>query len=319
MLRSRVFQAVALLLLGVLIVGGAWPYVFASTEQIEITDAVRAEQFKGETFAKLSDGYTRYVWSGPENGPVVVLVHGFSSPCFIWSKQAEALAAEGYRVLRYDLFGRGHSDRPAGPYDAELYHRQLVELLDSQGITQPVDIVGLSMGGPITLRFVDREPQRVRRFGLVAPAGFGANLPAAANLLRVPGLAEWVIQAFGDRIILNSVGTMASDNAAVIEEIHTQYVDQLQYAGYKRALLSTLRNHQMLGLGDLFERVGKSGKAGILFWGDNDRVVPYENSEKVRAAIPGIEFHTIKGGSHTPNYENPGEVNPALLAFLKRP
>ncbi len=318
MFRNRVFQAVGLGLLGLLVIAGAWPYVFASTEQIVINEQVRSERFAGEQFAKLSDGYTHYIWNGPESGTVLVLVHGFSSPCFIWAKQAEALAAEGFRVLRYDLFGRGHSDRPAGPYDADLYHRQLVELLDSQGIKQPVDIVGLSMGGPITLRFVDREPGRVRRFGLVAPAGFGANLPAVANLLRIPGLAEWVIQAFGDRIILNSVGTMASDNAQVIQEIHDQYVDQLQYEGYKRALLSTLRHHPMLGLDDLYGRVGKSGKPGILFWGDNDRVVPYVNSEKVRAAIPDIEFHTIKGGSHTPNYENPDAVNPALIAFLKR-
>ncbi len=318
MFQSRVFRAVVLLLFGLLLIGGAWPYVFAKTEQISITDTVRAERFAGEDFVKLSDGYTHYIWSGPETGRVVVFVHGFSSPCFIWQKQADALAAAGYRVLRFDLYGRGHSDRPNVDFDAELYHRQLVELLDSQKVTGPIDIVGLSMGGPITLRFVDREPERVRSFGLIAPAGFGANLPAAVNLLRVPGLADWIIQAFGDRIILGSVETMASDNPAVIQEIHEQYVDQLQYAGYKRALLSTLRHHPMLGLGDLYERVGKSGKPGILFWGDADRVVPYENSEKVRAAIPGIEFHTIKHGSHTPNYEKPGEVNPALLAFLSK-
>jgi alpha-beta hydrolase superfamily lysophospholipase len=112
--------------------------VFAKTERIAITDAVRADAFKGESFAKLSDGYTHYVWNGPEAGPVLVFVHGFSSPCFIWEKQAEFFAAQGYRVLRYDLFGRGHSDRPNVDYDADLYHRQLVELLDSQQVTGPV-------------------------------------------------------------------------------------------------------------------------------------------------------------------------------------
>ena len=318
MFSKRRFQAAGLLALGLLALAAAWPYVFAKSERIVITDAVRAEAFKDDTFAKLTDGYTRYIWNGPEAGPVLVFVHGFSSPCFIWEKQAEYFAAQGYRVLRYDLFGRGHSDRPYVDYDADLYHRQLVELLDSQHVTGPVDIVGLSMGGPITMRFVDREPARVRKYGLVAPAGFGASLPPTVHLMRVPGLAEWVMQAFGDKIILGSVTGMAAESPQVVAIMTEHYVDQLQYSGYKRALLSTLRKHAMLGLDDLYTRVGKGGKPGVLFWGDADRVVPYENAAKVRAAIPTIEFHTIPGGSHTPNYETPDAVNGLLLLFLKQ-
>lgn len=315
-MRKRFIRAFGLLLLGMLCLGIAWPYVFASTERIVIDETVRAEQFAGENFVKLSDGYTRFAWAGPEDGRVVVFVHGFSSPSFIWERQAEALASAGFRVLRYDLFGRGHSDRPDSDYDAELYHRQLVELLDSQGVTGPIDIVGLSMGGPITLRFVDREPDRVRSFGLIAPAGYGANVPAVANILRVPLLSNWILQAFGDRIILGSIGK-AMNGEQDANALRAVYADQLRYHGYKRAIHRTLLNHQLLGLNDLFERVGRLEKPSILFWGDNDLVVPYENAEQVQKAIPSIEFHTIPGGSHTPNFESPDQVNGPLIAFLK--
>ena len=296
-----------------------WPYTLKNTERIPLNDAARAAfKEQGETFVQLSDGWTHYRWNGPLDGSVVVFVHGFSSPMFIWEQQAQALGAAGYRVLRYDLFGRGYSDRPDTAYDADLYDRQLTELLDALHVEGPIDIVGLSMGGPITLRFVDRRPERVRRFGLVAPAGFGANIPAPAQLLRIPGFNDWLMRAIGDRIVLGSIETMASDDPAVTAEFRRQYIEQLRYSGYKRALLSTLLHHDMLNQGPLYERVGALGKPCILFWGDDDKVVPYANSTRVREAIPHIEFHTIPGGSHTPNFERPEIVNPALIAFLQQ-
>ena len=155
--------------LALLAIALTWPYVFYTTERIELNDETRAS-LDGEDFIQLSDGWTHYRWNGPIDGPVVVFVHGFSSPMFIWERQAQALGEAGFRVLRFDLYGRGYSDRPDIAYDADLFDRQLLELIDKLGVVGPVDVVGLSMGGPITLRFVDRHPHRVRRFGLIAPA-----------------------------------------------------------------------------------------------------------------------------------------------------
>jgi len=48
-------------------------------------------------------------------GPAVALVHGFSVPYYVWDPTAPELARAGFRVLRYDLYGRGYSDRPTPP------------------------------------------------------------------------------------------------------------------------------------------------------------------------------------------------------------
>ena len=82
-------------------------------------------------FASLPDGYTHYEISGPADsngGRVVVLAAGFSVPYYIWDPTFSALTSAGFRVLRYDYYGRGYSDRPAIPFSDEMYVRQLDQL-----------------------------------------------------------------------------------------------------------------------------------------------------------------------------------------------
>src|SRR5919108_266239 len=109
----------------------------------------RARQEASGSFIQLSDGLTHHELSNPDGDEIVVLVHGFSVPYFIYDPTFRFLTRSGLSVLRYDLFGRGFSDRPATPYNIDLYVRQLSDLLTGLNITRPVSLVGLSMGGPI--------------------------------------------------------------------------------------------------------------------------------------------------------------------------
>ena len=74
---------------------------------------------------QLSQGYVHYELGGPVGGEKVVLVHGLSVPYYIWDPTFDALTEAGFRVLRYDLYGRGFSDRPKLRYDADLFDEQL--------------------------------------------------------------------------------------------------------------------------------------------------------------------------------------------------
>lgn len=81
-------------------------------------DAGRSiEKMKKVSVCKLNDGGTHCRLMGPSNGPVAVLVHGGTVPSWIWDTLAGHLAATGYRVLTYDQFGRGLSERPKVVYD----------------------------------------------------------------------------------------------------------------------------------------------------------------------------------------------------------
>src|SRR5512141_1384951 len=113
-------------------------------------------QLADGSFITLTDGITHYELGGNESGKVVVLVHGFSVPYFIYDPTFEFLIRSGFRVLRYDLYGRGFSDRPNTRYNIDLFVRQLSELLDFLRLSLPVNLIGLSMGGPISATFIAR-------------------------------------------------------------------------------------------------------------------------------------------------------------------
>lgn len=115
----------------------------------ELNEVTRAEA-PGD-FVKLPHGYTHYELSKSNARHPVVLIHGFSIPYYIWNPTFLALSDAGLNVLRYDLFGRGYSDRPRVEYLLDLFVDQLFHLVRELGLSVPLDLVGLSMGGPIAV------------------------------------------------------------------------------------------------------------------------------------------------------------------------
>ena len=123
--------------------------------------AADRDRVKGD-FVEISDGVVHYELSGVPDGPLVVLVHGFSTPYYGWDGVMDRLRKAGLRVLRYDLFGRGWSDRPWTHYNSDFFHRQLVQLLAQLCLEGPLAIVGWSMGAVIGSTYALRNPDRVR-------------------------------------------------------------------------------------------------------------------------------------------------------------
>jgi len=308
-------KRIAAALLALLIIVAAYPFVIGDMET-QVLDAAARASMPDRSFVRLPDGYTHYEWGGPGNGPVVVLVHGAATPFFIWDYQFEALVKAGFHVLRYDIFGRGLSDRP-GAYNFELYDRQLLELLDSQNVKTQVDLVGVSLGGAIAIQFIDRHPERIRRFALFAPGGFPVKFPLIVRIITFPLLGEWIMRGFGDQILYPTMARQIR-NPERSQEYMQKLSPLMKYKGFKQAMLATLRDKSLDSLKPVYERVGRSGKPGMLFWGTDDRSVPFEFHALVQAAIPSIEFHAVEGGGHSMNFESPEAVNPLLVEFFER-
>jgi pimeloyl-ACP methyl ester carboxylesterase len=266
-------------------------------------------------FVRLTDGVTHYEVGGPADGPRVVLVHGFSVPAYIWDTTFAALTNAGFRVARYDMFGRGWSDRPDATYSLPMFARQLGELLDSLGWREPVHVAGLSFGGPVTATFIGAHPGRVRSWTLVDPAAGGRQTtprffswPFLGNVLwqglAVPGMADGQLTDF--------------EEPAKWPDWADRYRVQMRYRGFGRALLRTRQATQELSSDTLYARAGATSVPTLLIWGTDDQTVPIANAAGVRRAIPQAEFHAIDSAGHLPTMERSSVVNPLLIDFLQR-
>jgi len=268
-------------------------------------------------FIQLPNGITHYELGGNESGELVVLVHGFSVPYFIYDPTFQFLTQAGFRVLRYDLFGRGFSDRPNIDYNLELFVNQLADLLDALRFTQPVNLIGLSMGGLIASAFTVRHPQRVNKLTLIDPAGAKSiALTPMLKAAKIPFVAEAVLSLVGGEALVQSNARDFFD-PALVDHFSAQYRVQMQFKGFKRAILSSIRNGMLESFIHVYEGLGKVDKPTLLFWGRNDNTVPLEHSQLLCTAVPQISFHVIEDCGHIPHYEKPDMVNPILLDFLR--
>nr|WP_070961375.1 alpha/beta hydrolase [Hyphomonas sp. Mor2] len=268
-------------------------------------------------FAEVTDGKLHYRLEGPEGGPLVVLVHGFSTPNFIYQQNVEALNAAGMRTLRFDHFGRGWSDRPSVKYDVDFYDRALTELLDQLAIDEPFGLAGLSMGGPIVAEFTARHPERVNKLVLLVPAGLdiaGAD-SGAARLVQTPIIGDLVWRMIGKNVLL---GDPQYDESARAPEDQLQgdVTEQFNYRGYLQALLSSLRHMPMSGREETFQRVAETGIPVLAIYGAKDETVLISSAARLQGLIPAADVRVIDEGEHGLNYQHHKTVNPWLVEFF---
>jgi len=268
------------------------------------------------SYAELAHGRVQYEIGGPRRGPRVALVHGFSTPLFTWDAVFDGLTRAGFRVLRYDLYGRGMSARPSDiDYDLDLYDQQLVGLLEAVGWDGEVHFAGLSMGGAIVVEFAARRPDRVTSLTLFDPAGFPIEMPFGAKLIRIPMLGEYLMRVAGDAAIRDNLRTNFFDQS-LTPAFTERFLPQMKIHGFKQAQLSTMRHMPLGSMQERYREIGRTNIPVLLFWGREDAVVPYANAALIQEAVPQARLVTIDRCGHTPNYEKPGAVLPPMIAFL---
>ncbi len=131
-------------------------------------------------------------WPGPSTP--YVLVHGLSSNARTWDQVAGYLSAVGHRVVAFDQRGHGLSAKPDGGYDFATITADLLYLIDTLGLDEPV-IAGQSWGGSVALNFGAAHPGRARTLVLVDGGTTdlqslpGGTWEAVAEMLRPPNLA----------------------------------------------------------------------------------------------------------------------------------
>jgi pimeloyl-ACP methyl ester carboxylesterase len=284
------------------------------TKKTTLNEQTR-EHLDGE-FIGLSDGITHYELKGDVGAQPIVLVHGNAVPAVSWDNTVDALVGAGFRVLRYDVFGHGFSDRPnLKRYNRGLYDKQLADLLDELAITDPVYMAGTSQGGSIGVYFAAKHKGRVNKLALLSPLFDSFEAVGRVALLKIPLIGEFIIRLVGDEKLIDPSEGLYSDGEK--DALISRLKEHLRYEGKRRAVLANLRGNALSDATEFYMEVKGQGIPMLLTWGKEDRSISGESMSRLRELIPTIEYHEFENAAHLAHYESPERINPVLIDFFK--
>ncbi len=268
------------------------------------------------SFVKLTHGQTHFQWHGSEDGQVLVLVHGFSTPSFVWRGLLPPLIEAGFRILTYDHFGRGWSDRPHADYSLEFYRQHLLELIESQSINSPFDLVGYSMGGLIAADFVNHHRAKVDKVFLIAPAGLNASLSTIPAALKWPIIGPWLAEHVMSKRLLADMAKPENQGKA-LPDLMERYREQMAYPGYMRSLRSTILHTPLLNGLAHYEKLAKADISIGAVWGAKDTVTPPTGADSLKEMFPTADISICEDAYHAITYSHAEAVAAHMIQHLK--
>ena len=271
------------------------------------------------SFVELSQGVTHYEWHGPARGPVVVCVHGLTTPSFVWRSIAKALAVSGWRVLTYDLYGRGYSSRAKGPQNKQFFLRQLTELLAHEGIEDDLTLIGYSMGGAISTCFAATYPDRVKQLILLAPAGMRSVRGGMVGFIKnTPLVGDWLMLTLYPR--MHRTGVRAEANLPTsVPRITELQEAELDYRGFVPAVLASLRGILARPLLAEHARIAERGTPVLAIWGREDAVIPLSAIGTLAEWNRNARQEVIDGAGHGLTYTHTDDVLRIMRGWMTAP
>lgn len=260
-------------------------------------------------FARLSQGMTHFHWVGPADGRVIVAIHGLTSPSQAWKVIAAGLGKAGFRVLVYDLYGRGYSEAVDGCQDRRFFLTQLKDLLDHQNLKDDLILMGYSMGGSIATTFAAENKSLVQRLILVATAGITISEPPVSKFVRMtPWVGDWFHHLIGGPFLHNSFEAQRGTIPIQVEGIIEVQTGQLQKRGFLTAVLSSLRGLIQEVLEEEHRIIAQAKIPVVAIWGEQDDTIPIESCDLLRRWNTEANHEILEGAGHALTYSHSIEV-----------
>jgi pimeloyl-ACP methyl ester carboxylesterase len=297
-------------LMASIVLATAYFWLDSTQGQLEMDTAARAAA-PGK-FVELSDGVTHYLDEGPADGPVILFIHGGGiTGAEVWRNNIPYLAEQGFRVISYDLYGRGYSDRIDGRYTPKLMVDQVKALIDNLGISKISGIVSMSMGSMIAIEYIARHQPEVGKLVLIDPAATGDFKPNL--LLRIPIISNLLMTFYWYPKAIEGQRKEFVDQV-LFEDYSLRLRHFMQYEGYKRMTHSTWTNTLNQERLTMLKTIG--GQELLLICGLEDPYFPAGNLDRYKEAAPSVQIVQVPEAGHMPHYERPDDVNPVLVDFL---
>jgi pimeloyl-ACP methyl ester carboxylesterase len=226
--------------------------------------------------------------------PLVILIHGMGAGTYNYNSLSMCLESAGFRVLMYDLIGRGWSDYPSSAvFDGPAHVNQLRTLLSNlraQGLQIPVQyhVIGHSQGGAVAALYVSQYAEEVRSVVFLAPAGLmnsaivrlGRCLLPCLKSLPMPNMDKKKIRKFVRKEFPGRGRELDSKSQLILEEAVRGF-EQNSKDNPKHfiAMWNCVGQFPLYGLDREVGIIGANGAVSTLvMWAKKDNAVPFNPS-----------------------------------------
>ena len=244
-------------------------------------------------------------------GHPLLLLTGLGATRFGWRKQLEPFAAR-YRVINMDNRDAGDSAPDTGPYSIADMAEDVVGVIQNLKLGR-THLVGISMGGFISIELAIRHPELVEKLVLVSTGAGGAtNVPAQQEILAllVRNEAEDIeTRTRRTYTAIAGKGYMAAHPEDMDEIVKIAKTKPMSLESYQRQLGAVMVH-------DASDRLDRISAPTLVIHGDYDPLVPYENGKYLAAHIKGARLSTYPGVGHLPIIEGAERFNREVIEFL---
>lgn len=245
-------------------------------------------------------------------GEPLVMIMGLRRNLEWWYCQLQTLS-EYFKVIVFDNRGAGRSDKPQSEYSIRLFADDTAALMNELGINK-AHILGFSMGGYIAQELAINYPEKVIDLALVSTACGGKQ----AVLMRKDRMEKFTANdgLTPEEILQKDMDIYFSDdyiekNPEIMKAFIKISMRYYQPAHAFQRQFAACLNH------DTSDRIHTISCPVLIMTGDDDPLVPPENSSILKELLPEAVFSNFRGGRHGFMIENQEIFNKEIISFFK--
>lgn len=265
-----------------------------------------------------------YRKAGKPNGIPVVMTHGIPRSSFLYRKVIP-LIAEKYRVIAWDLYGFGLSDKPDdNSYNFRNFERFFGDFLNALNIDK-VHLVCHDVGGPFTIGYAVHNPQRVATLTILNTTIFWEHFhipsPVAAAIIT-PMVIHRILPARRNaELLLKYIRKVVHKNPlAMTPEEEEAYLELFTRENGFISLVKTLKSYRIVTpyLFEVRRDLMKFPRPVFVLWGKHDPYCRIPIARSFRRTAPHAELDVIESAGHFLQEDSPEETAQRILDFIGR-
>ncbi len=278
------------------------------------------------TFIKTNGIKVHVVQAGPEDGKLVILLHGFPEFWYGWRKQIDFLAEKGFRVWAVDQRGYNTSDKPKGmaAYNLDLLSADVVGLIDAAG-KDKVYLVGHDWGAAVAWWTANKTPERLEKLVIL-------NVPHHAVMrktlkenpeqrrrswymmfFQIPWLPDTLLTMNGAKALGRTL-KMTSNPGAFTDSDLKEYYTAWSQPGAMTAMLNWYR--AIAQKPPVRLPSPRITVPTLILWGKKDTALTWEMGQKSVELCDDGRLTYFEDATHWVQHEKPDEVNRLIGEFL---